>query len=148
MKRILLLMSLQTLFFTAKSQIYIDNINQDMADVVADDTIIQFTTEQLASGWSIDLEFTTLNADNSTVDIVVANRRGEWKALVITGFPFTLDATTLTDTTTLKAAKSIYGNKLTYPFVGIRLKKGSVTSGTFNARRIMEADIKRNAAFP
>jgi len=147
----LLIFAFLIIFATAMhGQIVIDSIRINIANVVAADTIIQFETEQMASSYAISINYTTVNADDGVVDILVANQRGVWQSLDDINFPHTMNVTANTDTLTNKASVGIHGDELAYPFVGIRLNKVSATAGIVDAKRVFTISVNRSrsARFP
>lgn len=147
MKKLFLLLITAVFFSSAFGQnIIIDSITVDCSTVVAADTIIAFPEEQLMSEFAISVEFSTLDADDASFDIVVANQRGNWLKVTHSTLPYTLDATTLTDTLTNKAGVAFITNEigaLPFPFCGIRLYIGSVTDGDLYFKRTMITKVKR-----
>lgn len=149
MKKAFLLIALIVAVSVIHAQfLIIDSVRIDLSKIVATDTIIPFNVEQVGGECSICYDYTTLDADDATIDIMVANQRSAWVALTQTGWPYTLNVTTNTDALTNTATVCKYFSSLPFPFVAIRLKKGSVTSGYINAKRIIIAPVKRNQVFP
>lgn len=146
MRKIIILLAILIPVLTSAQTLYVDSVSTNVANIVAADTIIPFNVVQVGTETGFEFEFTGLNADDATIEIMVAIRKGHWKPLTISGWPFTLDATTLLDTLTNKSCVGYLDQALPYPHKGIRLKKGTVTSGYF--RQAMTVIVPDRRATP
>lgn len=144
MKRILLLglLIIAALSVSAQTAI-IDKITIDCGKVVASDTIIAFPNEQIMGQYFININYTTANADDATIDVVYANDRGDWAALSVAGWPFPLDVTANTDILTGIASVKVIKDGIAAQFCGVRYKKGSVTDGEIDITRTFIAPYRR-----
>lgn len=129
MKRLMIILAILVPAILSGQTLYVDSVSTSAANIVAADTIIPFNVVQVGTSTAIEVEFTSMNANNSTIEIMVALREGNWMPLAISGWPFTLNVTTYTDTLTHKAVVSYKTDNLPFPHKGIRYKKGSVSAG-------------------
>lgn len=147
MKRLITILAIIIPVITSGQTLYVDSVSTNVANIVAADTIIPFNVVQVGTATAIDLEFSTLNADNSTVEIMVAIRKGHWKSLTISGWPLPLNVTTYYDTLTHKACVGVYMENLPFPYKGIRYKKQSVSDGYLRQSMVTVVPDKRSTPF-
>ena len=135
MKKMILILTLAAVCSFAFSQrtAWVDSLAP--GDIVGADTVVWYRTgiafPQFGGQWSIDVIYTDLDDDDATISIGGNNQGTGYNALDDSAFPYTLDATTDTQTINgvASAVKTFYGYYYPFTTLGVYIDPGSVTSG-------------------
>ena len=147
MKRIIILLAILIPVLASAQTLYVDSVSTNVANIVSADTIIPFNVVQVGEGTAMEFEFTSLDADDATIEVMVAIREGNWMPITIAGWPKALDVTTYTDMLTNKANLSVYFENLPFPHKGIRYKKGTVSGGYLRQSMTVIVPDRRSTPF-